>query len=158
MRPARTATPREWLSKYDDIDWGSSLNGYIGREVLQAIDGKRSGLDIYRLVAAEAREGGSYYYGIVRPEAVVALITNFEQLGLISVSPSGGAQRRRSSFRSEARSAAGVIPRVAAVGRGVEELRMSFRAQGRRPAVEESRRSFRAEPRSGGVEESRSDQ
>jgi hypothetical protein len=156
LRPARTATPREWLSKYDDIDWGSSLNGYIGREVLQAIDGKRSGLDIYRLVAAEAREGGSYYYGIVRPEAVLALITNVEQLELISVSPSGGTQRRRSSFRSEARSATGVIPRVAAVGRAVEESRLSFRAEPRSGGVEESRLSFRAEGRRPAVEESRS--
>src|SRR4030095_6429080 len=54
LRPSRSATPREWLAQYDRIDWGSSLNGYIGREVLQAIDGTRSGLDIYRLVAAEA--------------------------------------------------------------------------------------------------------
>ena len=83
MHPPRTATPREWLEQYDRIDWGSSLNGYIGREVLQAIDGTRSGLDIYRLAAAEAREGGDYYYGVVRPEAVLALLKNVEQLGLV---------------------------------------------------------------------------
>ena len=70
-------------TQYDRIDWGSSLNGYIGREVLQAIDGTRTGLDIYRLVAAEAREGGEHYYGVVRPEAVLALLQNVEQLGLV---------------------------------------------------------------------------
>jgi len=83
IRPTRTATPREWLAQYDRIDWGNSLNGYIGREVLQAIDGTRSGLDIYRLVAAESREGGDYYYGIVRPDAVLALLKNVESLGLV---------------------------------------------------------------------------
>jgi hypothetical protein len=83
MRPVRTATPREWLAHYDQIDWGDSMNEYIGREVLQAIDGMRSGLDIYRLVAAEAREGGEYYYGIVRPDAVLALLENVESLSLI---------------------------------------------------------------------------
>jgi hypothetical protein len=83
MRPVRSATPREWLAQYDRIDWGSSLNGYIGREVLQAIDGTRTGLDIYRLAAAEAREGGEHYYGVVRPEAVLALLLNVEQLGLV---------------------------------------------------------------------------
>ena len=83
LRPSRSATPREWLAQYDRIDWGSSLNGYIGREVLQAIDGTRSGLDIYRLVAAEAREGGEHYYGVVRPEAVLALLKNVESLGLV---------------------------------------------------------------------------
>lgn len=83
LRPARVATPRQWLDQYDSIDWGSALNGYIGREVLQAIDGTRTGLDIYRLVAAEAREGGEHYYGVVTPEAVLALLRNVEQLGLI---------------------------------------------------------------------------
>src|SRR6185369_555548 len=83
LRPTRTATPREWLAQYDRIDWGNSLNGYIGREVLQAIDGTRTGLDIYRLVAAEAREGGEHYYGIVRADAVLALLRNVDQLGLV---------------------------------------------------------------------------
>jgi hypothetical protein len=83
LRPTRTATPREWLAQYDRIDWGSSLNGYIGREILQAIDGTRTGLDIYRLALAEAREGGDYYYGTVRPEAVLALLRSVEQLGLV---------------------------------------------------------------------------
>jgi hypothetical protein len=79
----RTAAPKEWLAQYDRIDWGNSLNGYIAREVLQAIDGTRTGLDIYRLVAAEAREGGEHYYGVVRPEAVLALLRNVQQLGLV---------------------------------------------------------------------------
>jgi hypothetical protein len=83
LRPTRTATPREWLAQYDRIDWGNSLNGYIAREVLQAIDGTRAGLDIYRLVAAEAREGGEHYYGVVRPDAVLALLKNVETLGLV---------------------------------------------------------------------------
>jgi len=83
MRPSRSATPREWLGQYDRIDWGGALNGYVAREVLQAIDGTRTGLDIYRLVSAEAREGGEYYYGVVRPEAVLALLENVESLGLV---------------------------------------------------------------------------
>jgi hypothetical protein len=83
LRPARSSTPREWLGQYDRIGWGSALNGYIAREVLQAIDGNRTGLDIYKLVAAEAREGGDHYYGVVRPDAVLALLRNVERLGLI---------------------------------------------------------------------------
>lgn len=83
MRPVRSATPTEWLAQYERIDWGSSLNGYIAREVLQSIDGNRTGLDIYRLVAAVAHEGGEQYYGVVRPEAVLALLRNVEQLGLV---------------------------------------------------------------------------
>jgi peptidase M28-like protein len=83
LRPAFVATPKEWLAAYDEIDWGSSLNGYVGREVLQSIDGTRTGLDIYRLVAAEVREGGTHYYGTASPEAVLALIRNVERLGLV---------------------------------------------------------------------------
>ena len=45
-------------------------------EVLNYIDGRRNGLDIYRLVAAEAREGGDYYYGTVSPEGVLAYLKN----------------------------------------------------------------------------------
>jgi hypothetical protein len=84
LRPARAGGPREWLAQYDRIGWGSALNGYVAREVLQSIDGARTGLDIYRLVAAEAREGGEHYYGIVRPEAVLALLRSVERLGLIT--------------------------------------------------------------------------
>ncbi|HEX6050352.1 MAG TPA: hypothetical protein VFZ21_13815, partial [Gemmatimonadaceae bacterium] len=82
LRPRRLGGPREWLDRYDRIPWGGALNGYIAREVLQAIDGTRTGLDIYRLVAAEAREGGAHYYGVVRPDAVLALLRGVERLGL----------------------------------------------------------------------------
>jgi hypothetical protein len=83
LKPTRTATPKEWLAQYDRIDWGNSLNGYIAREVMQAIDGTRTGLDIYRLVSAEAREGGEHYYGVVRPDAVLALLRYVLLLGLV---------------------------------------------------------------------------
>ena len=85
LRPRRAGTPRDWLAQYDRIDWGNSLNGYIAREVLQAIDGTRTGLDIYRFVAAEAREGGEQYYGVVRPDGVLALLRSVERLGLVTV-------------------------------------------------------------------------
>jgi hypothetical protein len=51
--------------------------------VLQSIDGRRTGEEIYRLVAAEAREGGQQYYGTVTPEAVLALLRNVEKIGLV---------------------------------------------------------------------------
>jgi hypothetical protein len=52
-------------------------------EVLNYIDGRRSGLDIYRAVAAEAREGGDYYYGTVTPEGVLAYLKNATTSGLV---------------------------------------------------------------------------
>lgn len=52
-------------------------------EVLNAVDGRRTGLDIYRLVAAEAREAGRWYYGTVTAAAVLEYLTNVEKAGLI---------------------------------------------------------------------------
>ena len=85
MKPAWSAGPKEWLASYDNIEWETGLNGYIAREVLQAIDGTRTGLDITRMVAAEAREGGAHYYGTVTPDAVSALLHNVERLGLVRI-------------------------------------------------------------------------
>jgi hypothetical protein len=52
-------------------------------EVLNSVDGERSGLDIYRYVAAEAREAGDYYYGEVSVEAVLQYLENVAAAGLI---------------------------------------------------------------------------
>jgi hypothetical protein len=43
----------------------------------------RSGLDIYRYVAAEAREAGAHYYGTVTPEAVLQRLQNMANAELI---------------------------------------------------------------------------
>jgi hypothetical protein len=43
-------------------------------ETLCFVDGTRSGLEIYRAVAAEARRGGKHYYGEVSPESVLGYL------------------------------------------------------------------------------------
>jgi hypothetical protein len=52
-------------------------------EVLNFADGRRSGLDVYRAVAAEAREAGDYYFGSVTAEAVLAYLKNAAAAGMI---------------------------------------------------------------------------
>ena len=83
MRPALTGGPREFLERRGDIENVPELHGLMAFEVLNAVNGARSGLDIYRLVAAEAREAGQHYYGTVTPEAVLAYLGNVEKAGLL---------------------------------------------------------------------------
>jgi hypothetical protein len=50
---------------------------------MNAVNGERSGLDIYRYVAAEAREAGAHYYGTVTAEAVLEYLENAAAAELI---------------------------------------------------------------------------
>jgi hypothetical protein len=45
-------------------------------EIMNMVDGRRTGLDIYHLVAAQAREAGEYYYGTVAADAVERHLQN----------------------------------------------------------------------------------
>jgi hypothetical protein len=54
-------------------------------EVLNACDGARTGLDIARFVAAEAREAGAHYYGVVTEEAVLAYLEGAAKTGLVAL-------------------------------------------------------------------------
>jgi hypothetical protein len=83
LTPVLTAGPREFLEGRGRIRGVPGLHSLMGFEVLNAVNGVRTGLDIYRFVAAEAREAGEYYYGTVTPEAVRTYLGNVETAGLI---------------------------------------------------------------------------
>lgn len=53
---------------------GGRLHGLMRSEVINFIDGRRSYYDIYKAVRAEALAAGSWYYGTVQLEDVVALL------------------------------------------------------------------------------------
>jgi hypothetical protein len=61
----------------------AGLHPLMAFEVLNFVDGARSGLEIYRMVASEAREAGPHYYGTVTPEAVLQCLENAAKPGLI---------------------------------------------------------------------------
>jgi len=82
LRPALTAGPREFLEGRGRIGGAPGLHALMATEVLAAIDGARSGLDIARLVASEAREAGQPYYGTVTPESVLTLLEKIAAAGL----------------------------------------------------------------------------
>jgi hypothetical protein len=44
-----------------------------------------TGLDIYRFIAAEAREAGDHYFGVVTPEAVLQYLRNLAGAGLVTL-------------------------------------------------------------------------
>jgi hypothetical protein len=83
LRPALAGGPREFLAGRGQVEGVSGLHGLMAFETLNAVNGQRSGLEIYQFVAAEAREAGEYYYGRVTPEAVLQYLENAARAGLI---------------------------------------------------------------------------
>jgi hypothetical protein len=83
LHPIIAAGPREFLEGRAHIASVPGLHGLMAFEVLNYIDGQRNGLDIYRAVAAEAREGGEHYFGTVSADAVLTYLTNAATAGMI---------------------------------------------------------------------------
>ena len=83
LRPVLTAGPREFLTQRGRVAGVDGLHRLMGMEILSFVDGQRTGLEIYRLVAAQAREAGAHYYGTVTPEAVHQYLENLEEAELI---------------------------------------------------------------------------
>ena len=48
LRPVGVGTPADFYARRDRIAEGETLNGYLAQEILNAIDGARTGLDLYR--------------------------------------------------------------------------------------------------------------
>lgn len=67
-----TGTPADFLTARRQVSTVPGLHNLMAFEILNSIDGNRNGLDIYRYVAAQAREAGEHYYGTVTPELVLA--------------------------------------------------------------------------------------
>ncbi len=87
LRPVVIGTPLDFLLRHNDIEEPAGMNGYLAREILAAVDGKRTGLDLYRLAVAEVREAGTYYYGPISPETVLELLRNAEKVKLFRLQP-----------------------------------------------------------------------
>lgn len=83
VRPALVAGPKEFLEKRGQVPNVPGLHGLMAHEVLSFVDGRRTGLEVYREVAAEAREAGSHYYGTVTPEAVMRYLEGARTAGVV---------------------------------------------------------------------------
>ena len=87
LRPVIVGTPADFYVHRDQIGAGETVNGYLAQEMLNAIDGTRTGLDIYRHAAAMIREAGAQYYGSVDPQSVLTLLRSAEQSKLYRLDP-----------------------------------------------------------------------
>jgi len=85
LRPALAGGPKEFLASREKIEGVSGLHSLMATEVLNAANGQRTGLDIARFVAAEAREAGAHYFGTVTPEAVLAYLEAAGKSGLVKL-------------------------------------------------------------------------
>lgn len=74
--PAIAAGPTEFLEGRGQIAGAPGLHGLMAFELLNFVDGKRTGLDVHRHLAAEAREAGAHYFGVVTPDAVLTYLKN----------------------------------------------------------------------------------
>ncbi len=83
LKPALAGGPRDFLTGRRQLRGVPGLHGLMAFEVLNAVNGRRSGLDIYRFVAAEAREAGEHYYGSVSADAVIQYLENAAAAGLL---------------------------------------------------------------------------
>jgi hypothetical protein len=83
LRPALVGGPGEFLQGRGRIAGVPGLHPVMAEEVINLVDGSRTGLDIYRIVAAQAREAGAHYYGTVSPDAVRQYLENVAAVGLI---------------------------------------------------------------------------
>ena len=67
--------PSVYLNTRGQLSTVPGLHSLMASEIVNYIDGsRRSGLDIYRYIAGQAREAGEYYYGEVTPELVLAYL------------------------------------------------------------------------------------
>ncbi|MFQ5740179.1 MAG: M28 family peptidase [Acidobacteriota bacterium] len=83
MVPGLTGGPEEFLAKRSEIEAVSGLHSLMAFEILNFVDGERSGLEVFRAVAAEARRAGLHYYGEVSPEAVRDYLNHVKSAGLL---------------------------------------------------------------------------
>jgi hypothetical protein len=74
--PVNAATLEEYFANREKVSGSARgrLHGLMRDEVYNFVDGKRSYLEIYEAVYAEAKAAGSWYYGEVTLEDVVRLL------------------------------------------------------------------------------------
>ena len=82
MRLTVVGSPADFYAHRDEITGGQALNGYLAQEILNAVDGTRTGLDLYHHALAMIREAGAQYYGAVAPDDVLRLLRGAEQTKL----------------------------------------------------------------------------
>lgn len=91
--PKLTAGPTEFLEGRNRIQNVPGLHTLMAFEILNFVDGRRTGLQIYDAVSAEALQAGSDYYGTVSPDHVRRYLDSLVAAGLVTLAPARGKGR-----------------------------------------------------------------
>ena len=81
--PANVGSLDEYFGKRGWAVDAPGLHSIMAKECYCFVDGKRTGLDIFRAVQAEALSAGAFYYGTVAPEAVLKLLDEAVRKGVL---------------------------------------------------------------------------
>jgi hypothetical protein len=81
--PELIAGPKEFLTRRSKVKGVPKLHGLMAFEVLSFVDGRRTALEIYHAVSAEALRAGAHYYGTVTPEMVGEYLQNLAAAELV---------------------------------------------------------------------------
>ena len=85
--PALAAGPEKFLEGREKVKNVDKLHPLMAFETTNFVDGRRTSLEIYEAVVAEALQGGEDYYGTVSPEQVDQHLKNLAEVGLVSLNP-----------------------------------------------------------------------
>jgi hypothetical protein len=83
--PVNTGSMAEYFAKRGWAPGYPGLHPTLVKEVFAFVDGKRTGLDIFRSVRAEALAGGAPYYGRVEAAAVKGLLDQAVARGVLAL-------------------------------------------------------------------------
>ncbi len=75
----------EYFKRRDVFVGSPELHPIMAKECYCFVDGKRSFLDIYRAVRAEALSGGEFYYGKVTMSSVKELLSGAVEKGILKL-------------------------------------------------------------------------
>ena len=81
--PRLTGGPAQFLKGREKAESVEGLHDLMAFETANFVDGRRSALEVYEAVQAEALHAGEFYYGTVSPEKVDQYLRNLEKAGLI---------------------------------------------------------------------------
>jgi hypothetical protein len=83
--PMNAGSLDEYFEKRGWVVGYPGLHSIMAKECFSFVDGKRSYLDIYRAVQAEALSAGAYHYGTVTPEAVRGILDEAVKKGVLRI-------------------------------------------------------------------------
>ncbi|MGH7149701.1 MAG: M28 family peptidase, partial [Planctomycetota bacterium] len=88
MKPRLAGTVKDYFERRGKVRGEfHGLGGLMQWEVLSFANGSRTGLEVYECTAAESRSGGTWMYGEVKPEGVLAFLRACAEAKVVELAP-----------------------------------------------------------------------